>query len=132
MIWRHAVSGIISSCSGDAEMRFTIPISATPRPITKIGHSKFWISLRSIPGIQLGLVGEETRDDLARDRRGGAAAVAAVLDEHGHHEPRLVCGHEGDEPGVVLVLVLDLFARARARGHVHDLCGARLAAGDHA
>ena len=41
--------------------------------------------------------------DLARPRRGGLGAEAAVLDEHAHGVARLVGRREGDEPGVVAV-----------------------------
>src|SRR5262245_6611841 len=94
--------------SGDAEIRLTMPIAAIARPIAKMGHSKFWSSLRSIPGIQIRLALEEPRHHLARDRRRGAAAVAAVLDQHRDHQPRRFGRDEGHEPGMVALLVLDV------------------------
>src|SRR5512146_235741 len=44
---------------------------------------------------------------LARDRRGGGTAVAAVLGEHRQRDAGLVGGSEGDEPGVVAVVFGD-------------------------
>src|SRR5262245_61921053 len=113
--------------SGEAETRLTMPIAATARPIVKMGHSKFCKSLRSIPGIQIRLVFEEARHHLARDRRRGAAAVAAVLDQHRDHQPRRIGWHERDEPGVVALLVLDVLeVRTRTGGQTDDLRGSGL------
>src|SRR6187549_3040784 len=56
-----------------------------------------------------GLLLEEIEvEHLARDGRGGRAAVAAVLHQDRHGELRIVRGSEGDEQRVVAVLLLDL------------------------
>src|SRR5690606_29877108 len=46
--------------------------------------------------------------DLARDRRGRAAAAAAVLDDHGDRDPRRVGRRIRDEEPVVAMPLVDL------------------------
>ena len=67
-------------------------------------------------------------EHLARDRRGGRAAVAAVLHQHGERDLRVVGGGVGDEEGVVAVALLHaLLVVLLARLHADHLGGAGLA-----
>ena len=62
-----------------------------------------------------GLAEQVVLEHLARDRRGGLRAEAAVLDQHGERDLRLVGGRVGDEPGVVAQALVDLAARRISR-----------------
>src|SRR4051794_17120104 len=73
------------------------------------------------------LVQQVEVENLACDRRGGGAAMAAVLDQDRDRDLRVVRGREGDEERVVAMLFLDALLVVRlALLHPDDLGGPRL------
>src|SRR5512132_618813 len=91
-------------------LRTTSPVIAPSS-----GQSTFCSSRRSIPPRTLtppssldfegrDLLEEDRVEDLAGDGRRHRAAMAATLDEHDHHDLRVLRRRERREPGVVLTL----------------------------
>src|SRR6185436_3462753 len=120
-----------------------VPSATSVAAAARRGQSKFWRSRRSksprciswaatpasgsAPIAEDGhrdLLEEDRLVDLARDRGGDLATLAAPLDHHHHHDLRILHGRERGEPRVVL-------ATARVALRL-ALRGARLARDVHA
>src|ERR1700735_1798586 len=132
-------------------MTLTSPIPASARTRMKRVQSKWSMYLRSPAAISVALLSliqhlrdfrfrrwridlEVALEDVVNYGRRRAAAVAAVLDDAGCRDGRMILGRERDEPRVVLVLVgrvLVFFVALAATFVADDLRRAGFAAYDY-